>query len=201
MAAWLICRLFPRVLKDKALALSYHDWPAGRQRVLDVWHNSESKNIWQGLIQQLTEPLYFIYTSTVTFENKTLSNKIVSILKIETESRSEECFPTTPAQAHLQTTANREERPRSLMHVIKSQLSLSMRSHSFSRWFTDNMKTQTIIYWQIQEALKWLHAAHHFNSWAFSSVLSWLELNLSPWQLPGKSLSCARVYYAILRIH
>lgn len=27
------------------------------------------------------------------------------------------------------------------MHVIKSQLSLSMQSHSFSRWFVDNMKT------------------------------------------------------------
>lgn len=37
----------------------------------------------------------------MTFENKTLSNKIVSIVKIKTESHSEECLPITPAQTHI----------------------------------------------------------------------------------------------------
>lgn len=77
--------------------------------------------------------------------------------------------------AHLQTTANLEGRLQSLMHVIKSPLSLGMRSHSFSRWFADNMKTQTIIYWQIQEALKWLHVPRHFMSFFLCFILTGIK--------------------------
>lgn len=90
-----------------------------------------------------------------------MSDKIVSILKIKPESHSEECFPPTPAQAHLQTTATLEGRLRSLMHVIKSQLSLSMQSLVFKVICRQHEDPNHPLF---QEALKWLHVPRHFNS-------------------------------------